>query len=164
MPESIVVRNKRDGQILITDGTKSYTIDKETGDFSFDVPLETVSLYLDRGAIGTTPSIRNVDDQPITGSFTVHHRDLPQTGYTTLADLCLVLTGQYVAGNWSSTIGTSSDTRTFTIQYTVDGTAFGEADRTLTFAFCVLRASFAEGDPNTLSVSFTSYQLRPTVS
>lgn len=164
MAESTVVRNKRDGQIVITDGTRTYTIDKEAGDFSVTVPDTTVSLYLDRGSIGATPSIRLVDDQPITGSFTAYQRDLPNGSYATLADLAWILSGKYVATNWTSTMGTNSDVPTWTIQYTVDGTAFGEADKTMTFAYCRITCNLAEGDPNTLSVSFTSYQNKPTVA
>jgi len=164
LAESTVVRNKRDGQILITDGTRSYTIDKEAGDFSLTIPDTTVSLYLDRGSIGTTPSIRLVDDQPITGSFTAYQRDLPNGTHVTLLDLAHQIATKYVASNWSSTIGTSSDVPTLTIQYTVDGTAFGESDRTMILAYCRITANFAEGDPNTVSVSFTSYQNKYTMA
>lgn len=164
MAESTVVRNKRDGQILITDGTRTYTIDKEVGDFALNVPDTTVSLYLDRGSIGSTPSIRNVDDQPITGSFTAYQRDLPNGSYATLTDIAWAISGKYVNSNWTSTMGTNSDVFTVTIQYTIDGTAFGEADKTITLAYCKVVCNFAEGDPNTLSVSFTSYQLKPTVA
>ena len=53
---------------------------------------------------------------------------------------------------------------TVTVQITIDGSAFGEPDRTVSFPFSVLRGSFAEGDPNTLNVTGTSYILKPVLS
>lgn len=166
MAESLIVRTKRDGIITITDGTKTYVAAYEPGNFSADFPLEDVLLFLDRGVIGTTPSLRLGDDKPMTGAFSVYLRDMMDTAgsptYTTIMDLSIVPTGRYVASNWTSTIGSSSDVKTWTIQFTVDGTFAGESDKTMSFTFCVLRAKLAEGDPSMVDVSFTSYQVRPT--
>lgn len=164
MAESTVVRNKRDGQILITDGTRSYTVDKEAGDFNFAIPGTSVNFYLDRGSLGSTPNIRLVDDQPMTGGFTAYQRDMPNASYAVLQDLAWQISGKYVATNWSSTIGTSSDVRTLTVQYTIDGTAFGESDYTISFPFCHVIINQSEGDPSSLQVSFTSYSNKPTIS
>lgn len=164
MAESLVPRTKRDGQIVITDGTRTYTVNKEVGDFSWDSPNETVTAFLDRGAFGSTPDLRLGDDQASTFSFSAYLRDLFSTTYTTLSDLCNLTAGSYVATTWTSTLGSASDVRTLTVQYTIDGSPFGEADKTITFAFSTIRASNAESDQSTISVSGTSYLARPTVA
>lgn len=161
MAESTVVRNKRDAQIVINGTAGTYPVAYETGDFSFDVPAQTVSLYLDRGSIGTTPSIRDVDDQPVTFSFSAHLRDIGDSAWHTLLDLCAQYSTGGYSSNMTSTISTSSDTKTYTVTWTVDGTAFGEADKSLAFYYSVIRASVSEGDPDTINVTGTSYQLRP---
>ena len=71
MAYSTIVKTKRDGTLVITDGTNSVTVAYEAGDLSLDIPGPTVNLFLDRGQFGSTPSIRYGDDQPITGTFTV---------------------------------------------------------------------------------------------
>lgn len=170
MAESTVVRTKRDGIIVISDsgGAHTYTVDYEPGDFAYTVPDTAVNLFLDRGGIQSPPAIRKGDEEPMTGSFTVHMRDLGDTAgtetYTTIMDLCHRYSGGYADTNWTSTMGTSSDVLTVTIAYTIDGTAFGESDKTVTFSYCVLRGDFAEGDPNKFSVKFTSYAKIPTLS
>ena len=164
MAESLVPRTKRDGQVVITDGTRTYTVNKEVGDFSWDCPNETIISFLDRGAFGSTPDLRLGDDQASTFSFSAYLRDLFSTTYTTLPDLCNLTAGSYVATTWTSTLGSASDVRTVTVQYTIDGSPFGESDKTITFAFSTIRASTAESDQSTVSVSGTSYVARPTVA
>lgn len=166
MAESPIVRTKRDGIITITDGTRTYVVAYEPGNFSVDFPLEEVLNFLDRGVIGTTPSLRLGDDKPMTGAFSSYLRDIMDTAgsptYTTLMDLAVVPTGRYVASNWTSTLGSSSDVKTWTIQFTIDGTFAGESDKTMSLTFVVLRAKMSEGDPDMVEISFTSYQVRPT--
>jgi len=168
MAESTVVRVKRDGQTAILDsgGANTYTVSYEPGDFSYDSPQEGVNLFLDRGVIGGTPSLRYGDDAPMTFSFSAYLRDLGDTGvaYATLLDICHVYAGGHVATTWTSTLGVASDVKTWTVTLTIDGASFGEADKTLTFKYAVLRASVSEGDPDSISVSGTSYQVRPELS
>ena len=170
MAESTVIRTKRDGVITISDsgGSHSYIVAYEPGDFSFDVPLEGSTLILDRGSIGTTPSLRKADDQPVTFGFSAYWRDLSDVAgspaYATLADICIRFASDYVTSNWTSTLGTASDQFTVTVTLAIEGSDFGGADQTLTFAYSVIRASAAEGDPNTITVSGTCNQLRPTIA
>lgn len=168
MAESTVVRTKRDGLLVVTDGTNTYTIQQEVGDFNFDAPRAAVNHFPDRGEIRATPDLRDGDDQPMTIGWSMYLRDLgdtasPQT-YQTILDLLLELAGGYTADAWTSTLGTHSETKTWTVQWTVDGGAFGEADKTYAFPFVVLRGSAAEGDPNTVTITGTSYALKPTLS
>lgn len=168
MAESTTIRTKRDGQIALLDngGANTYTVAYEPGDFSFDVPHEGVNLFLDRGVIGATPSVRYGDQQPMSFSFSCHLRDVGDTaaGYATLPDICHPYASGYVETTWVSTLGANAEPFVVTCQLTIDGTAFGEADKTLAFAYCSIRGSGSEGDPNTYNVSGTSYQLRPVLS
>lgn len=168
MAESTVLRTKRDGEIVIMDsaGAHSYTISYEPGDFSYDVPGNGIVSALDRGSIGSTPSIRYGDEQPMTFSFTATLRDLGDASkaYATLLDICHIYDGGYVDNTWVSTLGINSDVVTWTVAFTVDGSAFGESDKTITFPYCVLTASVSEGDPDTVSVKGTSYAARPVLS
>lgn len=169
MAESTVVRVKRDGQILLSDlgAANTYTVKHEPGDFNYAVPDYAVINILDRGELGATPQLRRGDDQPMTGGFSAYLRDLGDTtgaAYETLLDILHRYTGGYVDSTWSSTHGSNGDVDTWTVQLTIDGSAFGEADKTVTFPFCVLRGNVAEGDPSTIPVTFTSYALRPTLS
>lgn len=164
MAESTVVRTKRDGVWVITDGSNTYTIAYEPGDATVDVPLETVNNFLDRGAMPSTPSIRLGDDQPMTIAISAYLRDIVSAAHTALADLGIRFAGGYVAGNWTGTMGTNSDVTTWTATWTVEGSDFGGSDVTLTFQFCTLRVNMAEGDPDAVNVSMTSYKLRPTFS
>ena len=164
MAEGSVVRTLRDVTIAHTDGVSTYTVAKEAGDLTLDVPLTTVNLFLDRGRFSATPDIRSGDDQPMTFSYTAYERDVGSTTDATLMDLAVIYAGHYVTSNWTSTIGTSSDETTWTTNITVEGSDFGESDKTWTLTFCTLRASRSDGQPNTLSISGTSYVLRPTLS
>lgn len=161
MAESTVVRNKRDGQVVISGTAGSYTVAYETGDFSCDIPRETVSLCLDRGSIGAIPSIRNVDEQPVTFSFSAYFRDVGDASYHTLLDLCAQYSVGGYSSNMTSTISTASDTKTLTVLWTINGMAFGESDKSLAFYYSVIRASVSEGDPNTINVTGTCYQVAP---
>lgn len=164
MAESTVIRNKRDETIVISHaGSGTYTVAYEVGDFEVDHPLEGVDNYLDRGVMPSTPSIRKGDDQPITGSFTVHLRDSVLAADVTMLDLAVIFAGG-AASAWTSTMGTNSDVVTYTMSRTIVGAAFGSVDRTLVYPFCVFRASESNGNPSTVKVSFTSYALRPTFS
>ena len=168
MPESTVVRVKRDGQIMLADSgaARTYTVAYEPGDLAYSVPDYTVNMFLDRGEIGATPSLRIGDEQAMTGSFSAYMRDLGDTagGYATLLDVAHRYVGKYVASNWTSTLGSASDVFTITITLTIDGSPFGEADKSVTFPFCVFRANAKEGDPNTVEASFTSHAVRPLLS
>lgn len=144
----------------------TYTLAYEPGDFNLDVPAEAVNLFLDRGAIGSTPSIRYGDEQPMTFGYSAYLRDLGDTAnaYATLPDVLFKYTGRYVASNWTSTMGTASDVFTVTTSLTLDGSPFGEADKTLTLPYSSVRGSIQEGDPSSINVTGTSYAARPTLA
>lgn len=166
--ESTVVRTKRDGQILFSDNgaAHTYTIVREDGSFTLNMPDYSIVHVLDRGVIGAIPMIRIGDEAPMSGGFSAYLSDLGDTGnsYVSLNDLIMRFTARYVSANWISTMGANSDVFTVTLTYTIDGTPFGEADKSLILPFVVLRGNIAEGDPNKFACSFTSYAVRPTLS
>jgi hypothetical protein len=168
MPESTVIKTKRDGQILFADSgaVNTYTIIREDGSFTLNVADHSIVHVLDRGVIGSTPLIRIGDEAPMSGGFSAYLSDLGDTAnsYTSLNDLIMRFNARYVASNWISTMGANSDVFTMTLTYTIDGTPFGEADKSLVIPFVVLRGNVAEGDPTKFACSFTSYAVRPTLS
>ena len=101
----------------------------------------------------------------MTFGYSAYLTDLgdPAGAYITLADSIWRYTSDYAAANLTSTLS-GTDAVTCTTTYTISGTNTGESDRTLTFTYCVLRASASEGQPSTISVSGTSYLVRPTLS
>jgi len=170
MAESTVVKVKRDAQILLADlgAVHTYTVAFEPGDYKYTVPDYQVNNFLDRGVIGTTPSLRIGNDQPMTASFSAYLRDLGDTSgspaYATLADIAHRYLSHYVATVWVSTMSTNSDAFTITVAFTIDGSVFGEADKTVTFPFSVFRANVSEGDPDMVDCSLTSWCIRPILS
>jgi hypothetical protein len=171
MPESTVIRTKRDGQVAIIDGdspVNSYPVPCDLGDFNFNVPLETIINPLCRGKFGTTPSLRLGNDQPMTLGWTSHLTDLGDTTavavYATLLDIINRYDGAFCKTNWVSTLGISSDVFTVTISFTVEGSDFGEADKTVSFPYTRLTSAVSEGDSDTVAVTGTSYALVPTLA
>jgi hypothetical protein len=166
MPESTVVKNKRDGTIAFSDlgAANSFTVAFEAGDLSLTIPGTTVSNYLDRGTM--VPSLRLVDDQPITGSFTAYLRDFSDAAYATLMEL-ITLTGD-VGANWTSTGSIApvvADVFLVDLTWTVAGVIHGDAsDHVIELNFCHLTGATSEGDPDTITINFTSYTVYPTVT
>ena len=68
--------------------------------------------------------------------------------------------GGHVESEWAST--SAGDVFTVNCSVVFSGAELGEADEQLDFAFCVVRASLSEGDPNTVNVTITSYVTKPT--
>jgi hypothetical protein len=162
---STIVKTKRDGTIKFLDngGSNTYTVEYEAGDLSLTIPGSTVVNPLDRGQFGATPSLRYGDDQPITGSFTAYLRDLTDGSAATLEDI--ISQSGFVGSTWVSTLGTNAEVFTVTIEWKIEGTDHGDAaDHTLTLNHCVVTGGFSEGDPDTISISFTSYDLFPTAT
>lgn len=170
--ESKVIRTKRDAQILYSDSgaLHSYTVAYEPGDFTYSVPAETTNVFLDRGKINDDdgyPSVRYGDEQPMTFGHSAYWRDLGDTSvektYATLPDLLNRYEGGYVATNWVSTLSGRSDAFAVNCTLTIDGAAFGEADKSLIFPHAAIRGGGTEGDPSTQNVTGTSYAARPTL-
>jgi len=165
MAESTIVKTKRDGTLTFSDNgaASSYIVAFEAGDLSITVAGRTVSLYLDRGVMSDPPAIRYGDDQPMSGSFTCQLRDATDAATETILDI--LTQGGHVASTWVSTGGANAEVFTVDLTWTIEGTDHGDAaDHTIVLKHCYVTGSVADGDPGTVSVTFTSYDLYPTVT
>lgn len=159
MAISAVVKNFRDGTILIQDGTTptpiSVTVKYEAGDFSISGLNESnteVTTYLDRGDLG---SVRKTSRTFPTFSFSAHMTDLSDATNETLWD-AVNKTGAFMVA--TSTLGGASDVYCLKVTLTVEGTNFGDsADHTLVLTNCHLTIDFSEGDPNSFTLNGTVY-------
>jgi hypothetical protein len=158
MALSSVVKNFRDGTILIQDGTGTplaLTVSYEQGNFAISglkkKQNETVT-YLDRGELG---SVRHTSRIFPTGSFSAHMTELSDATNQVLPDI-IRRQGSYAAA--VSTLGSSADVYTLKLTLTVEGTDFGDAsDHTIVLNDCECSVDFAEGDPNSFTINFTVY-------
>ena len=158
MAYSTAPKVRRDGKITLKDGTTptpiSLVVDYEEGNFSFEQTKADRTIIRDRGTI---KSVRKGDDQPLTGSFTIYMRQFTSASAGSVLDF-INKTGSYSA-NVSSSSTVSTDEYAVNIEFEVDGDAVGDddGDTTATFDTCICTASFAEGDPNTITVSFECF-------
>lgn len=167
MAESLIVKTKRDGTITFKDGTTptplEYTIAFEAGDINIAIPGRTVNLFLDRGVMTDPPSIRYGDDQPMTGTFTAQFRDANDAAVATLTDF-LTQTGFYDS-DWISRGGANAEVKTVQVVWEIEGVDHGDpGEHTISCDHCYITGSVADGDPVSLSISFTSYDLYPLVA
>lgn len=163
MAISTVVKTKRDGTLVLKDNAaaNTLTVAYEAGDLSISIPGPAVISPLDRGQLGDPPSLRYSDDQPITGTFTAYLRDLTDDGYATLEEV--ILQSGDVGDNWTSTMGSNGEVFTLDLEWTIEGTNHGDlTDHVLTLPYCVITGSLSEGDPDQISISFTSYSVYPS--
>jgi hypothetical protein len=158
MAYSTAPKVRRDGVIKLRDGTTptpvSLTVDYEEGNFSFEQTKADRTIIRDRGTI---KSVRKGDDQPITGSFTIYMRQFTSSSAGSVLDF-INKTGSY-SSNVSASSAVSTDEYAINIIFEVDGDAVGDSDgdTLATFDTCICTASFAEGDPNTITVSFECF-------
>jgi hypothetical protein len=158
MAYSTAPKVRRDGIIKLKDGTSptpiEITVDYEEGNFSFEQTKADRTIIRDRGTI---KSVRKGDDQPITGSFTIYMRQFTSSSAGSVLDF-INKTGSY-SSNVSASSAVSTDEYAINIVFEVDGDAVGDSDgdTLATFDTCICTASFSEGDPNTITVSFECF-------
>ena len=165
MAESTIVKTKRDGTLTFSDnaGANTYTVAFEAGDLNLTIPGTTVNNFLDRGRLTDPPSIRYGDDQPLTGTFTAYLRDLSDAVDTTLVEI-LAQSG-IVGSSWVSTMGATGEVFTLKLTWTIAGLIHGDtADHVCELDHCYVTGSLSEGDPDSCSLSFTSYVLYPALT
>jgi hypothetical protein len=158
MAVSSVVKNFRDGTILIEDGTGTplaVTVQFEAGDFSISGLNQgnvEATTYLDRGELG---SVRKTSRTFPTFSFSAHMTDLSDATDKLLYD-AVNKTGAFSAA--LSTGSIASDVYMLKVTFTVEGTNFGDsADHVMVLNNCHLSLDLSEGDPNSFSISGTVY-------
>ncbi len=159
MALSAVVKNFRDGTLVIEDGTAitplNLTVQYESGDFSVTglnqaggTSYETTQ-YLDRGEMGTA---RKTNRAFPSGSFTAQLTELSDGTNETLPDI-LLKQGSFSAA--VSTLGASADVYAVKLSLQIEGTDHGDtSDHSITLDDCVCSLDIAEGDPDTFSISF----------
>lgn len=162
MALSTIPKVRRDGTITLIDGTTPTAVELdiqyEEGNFTFDniaLAREDQTVIRDRGVITT---VRKGDQQPLTGSFNAYFRQFRSGSAGAVLDF-ISKTGSY-SSNASTGSGGSVYVEFYAIdiKYTSAGTALGDdADSTVTLEKCVCTASFAEGDPSSFTINFTSY-------
>jgi len=159
MSISAVVKNFRDGSLVVSDATTptpiTLTVQYEAGDFSLTGSNEgnsETTVYLDRGELGT---LRKTNRSFPSGSFTAHFTDIRSAEKTLWA-----------LATWSGPFATAvqsiagSDVKTYkTLVWTVEGTNFGDAaDHVLTLNDVRIDSvDVSEGDPNSYTINFTVY-------
>jgi hypothetical protein len=158
MPASTTVKNWRDGSLIVEDGTGTpidVTVKFENGDFSISGlsdSLHEVVAYQSRGELS---SIRRTARTFPTFSFTAQMSEFTSATDNSLAD-AIMKNGAFASA--VSTLGASADVYTVKLTFRVEGTNFGDsADHSFTLDDCKCTIDFAEGDPNTFSVSGTVY-------
>ena len=157
MAISSVVKNFRDGTILIEDGTGvpiDITVQFENGDFSLSGlnGFKEVTTYMDRGDLG---SVRHTTQSFPTGSFSAHLTDISDGTDNTLIDAARKQ-GSFASA--VSTLGADAEVMTYKVTWTVEGTDHGDtAVHTIVCDDCYLSIDVSEGDPSSMSMSFTVY-------
>ena len=162
MAESLIVKTIRDGTLAILDGSDAtiYTVAYENGDFNLTIPGKVTNAFLDRNSFGSTPSVRFGADQPMTGTFSAHFRDVYDATYNTLIGLAC---DQVITG--TGTLGATGEVKLWKMKWTIEGTDHNDsADHTITCSHCRFTVALTDGDPNNIAMSFTSYQVYPTLT
>lgn len=161
MAYSVVPKVLRDGKITLIDGTTPTAVELEVayedGNFSYDAPNDQSSLVVfDRGSLS---AVRKDQDQFITFTFSANMRQFTD-GAEAGSIIDFVEKLGFYSGNTSTGSGTPYiEQYCINVQFDVEGTDHGDdADHQATFAKCIPDSySFAEGGPNSFTLSFTCY-------
>ena len=159
MAYSTAPKVRRDGVITLKDGTGTpvtLVVAYEEGNFSFEQTKADRTIIRDRGTI---KSVRKGDDQPMSGSFTIYMRQFTSSSVGSVLDF-INKTGAYSSNtSVGDSNAVSTDEYSIDIVFEVDGDAVGDSDgdTLATFSNCICTASFAEGDPNTITISFECF-------
>jgi len=157
---SVIPKTKRDGKITLKDGTGSpvtLEVEYEEGNITFDTPKDAQTVIRDRGVIST---VRRGDSEPVaTGSFNAYFRQ-----FTDGSEAGSILDFINQTGHYGPNISTGRTGTPYvefyciTLSYFVESTDLGDdADTQVDLTKCVCTASFAEGDPSSFTINFTSY-------
>jgi len=156
-----LVRNLRDGELVIKDGgAKSLTVLLDQGDLSWTQRLQTIEVK-DRGSI-TSGHLRKGDDEPVALSFSARWTQLIGTSGDPL-QLYELLTFRSGAGITSTSSAGQQETLTF--EFTVTDPA-GVASEKITFSRVYRETlTMSEGDEaNTITFSGKAFQVAPGIT
>lgn len=157
MAVSTVIKHLTDGTIELADGTATpvtLTVPFSQGDFSISGVQEgqkAVNVYQSRG---TLHSLRKGEKTFVTGSFSAMLADVSDASAGNLLDF-IRKTNAY-SGNASTLSG--GDCYAIKVTLQIEGTDLGDsADHTIVLDDCICTADVSEGEPDSISISFTSY-------
>ena len=150
------MKNFRDGELLIEDGTTptalDVTVQYEAGDFSISglsAGLKEVATYLDRGDLG---SLRHTNVTFPSVSFTAHATDYSDATEETLPDIIMQRGSKSAA---VSTLGANADV--YTLKLTWQITEPGGGTHTVVCDDVRCTIDMSEGDGNSFAISGTVY-------
>ena len=157
MAVSTVIKHFTDGTIELADGTATpvtLTVPFSQGDFSISGLQESqkaVNVYQSRGVLH---SLRQGEKTFVTGSFSAMLADVSDSSAGNLLDF-IRKTNAY-SGNASTLSG--GDCYAIKVTLQIEGTDLGDsADHTIVLDDCICTADVSEGEPDSISISFTSY-------
>ena len=157
MAVSTVIKHFTDGTIELADGTGTpvtLTVPFSQGDFSISGVQESqkaVNVYQSRG---TLHSLRLGEKTFVSGSFSAMLADVSDASAGNLLDF--IQKANAYSGNTSTS--SNGDVYTIKITLTIEGTDLGDsADHTIVLDDCACTADVSEGEPDSISISFTSY-------
>lgn len=157
MAASVIIKHLHDGSLTVKDGTGtpvSLAVPFSVGDFTLTGVQEQQNAVVAYETRGDLHVVRHTTRTYPTGSFSVMLADYSDATNQTLRDFLLR------QGSYSTNVGTLTPDEVYAVDlvWTVEGTDLGDpADHVATMTDCVCTLDFAEGEPNTLSVSFTMY-------
>lgn len=158
MPASTIIKHFTDGSLTVKDGTGTpvtLSIPFTMGDFALsglNQARRATNVYETRGQL---VGLRKGAKSFPTGSFSAMIADYSDATNTTLIDF-LNKQNSYSAN--ASTTTALGDVYTVDFVFTVEGTDLGDAaDHVITLEDCDCSMDISEGEPNSLSVSFTVY-------
>ena len=158
MAASTIIKHFTDGTITLKDGTGTpvtLVVPFSTGDFSLGgltQALRATNVYQARGVL---TGLRLGAKAFPTGSFSCQIADYSDASDRTVLDF-LRKSNSYSAN--LSTSETLGDVYTVDVVLTVEGTNLDDAaDHVITLEDCDCSLDLSEGEPNSLSVSFTVY-------
>lgn len=157
MAASTTIKHLHDGRLTLSDGTATpvtLTVPFYMGDFNFAALQEDQRAVVAYETQGVLHTVRHSTRTYPTGSFTLALADFSDATERTVLDFLLK------RGSYASNTSTLTPTEVYAVDmiWTVEGTDLGDpSDHVATITDCVCTVDIAEGEPNTLSVSFTMY-------
>ena len=158
MAASTVIKHLYDGAITLADGTGvpvTLVVPFTVGDLSVTGLAETQSNVVAYETRGTLNSVRHTSRTYPSGSFSFQVADYSDGTDQTAIDF-LLKQSSYSAN--VSTLGSNAEVYTVDVTLDVEGTDFGDtADHSIALTDCHFTIDHSEGEPNTVSCSFTCY-------
>ena len=152
MSESTVVGVPRDGIITLTNGdAANYIVSYENGDFGFSEDKAERIIIYDRGSI---VGLRSGSDAVPSFSFTVHFREFMNAAAPTIMDFINKTNNQSGA---TSIGGTGYEPFLLDVEFKADMSGLSGSNTKVTLTKCLMVASFAEGSPDSVSISGECY-------